>query len=402
MLPGGDKPILRHIMEGFAAGGVKEFVLWRTRPERPSAAGGWWRGTRTPGPMTPDEDKALEAELARWYAVPHASLVNSGGSANLLAVAALANHPDRARRLLEGYEVIAVAAGAPITVAPLIQHGLVPVFLDISIPTYELDVAWLEQARSPATRAVMVTHALGNPVDLDAVVAFCRKYGLFLIEDNGDASGSLYRGRKTGTFGDLATLAMGGGGAVLCKDDALREVVEGLRARGRTGDQYRYFGYDVEVTDPQAAVGLAWVGKLDASGAARRRHWSFFREALRDLEDVLILPEPTPGADPNWSGFVMTVRDGAPFSRDDVVRHLESRKIQARVPFAGNLVRQPAMTELAETQKLRSMPAPYRVANTLVNTDRVMERSFCVDLSPGLTEEQRASVAQEVRAAVLR
>jgi CDP-6-deoxy-D-xylo-4-hexulose-3-dehydrase len=257
-----------------------------------------------------------------------------------------------------------------------------------------------------------------------------------LVEDNCDASGSLYRGRKTGTFGDLCTLSfypphhmtMGEGGAVLCKEDALQKVMESLRDWGRDcwcppavdntcgkrfGWQqgelpegydhkytYSHLGYNLKVTDLQAAVGLAQLAKLDEFGAARRRNWAFFRRAFADLEDRFILPEPTPGSDPSWFGFMLTVRDGAPFSRDAIVRHLESKKIQTRMLFAGNLVRQPAMTALAEDRRRQGAPAPYRVVGPLTRTDQVMNRAFWIGVYPGLTDEQRAFVAQEVRAAV--
>jgi CDP-4-dehydro-6-deoxyglucose reductase, E1 len=377
--------------------------------------------------------RRLEDELAAWYGLPHALLVNSGSSANLLAVSTLCDDDWGERALHAGDEAITVAAGFPTTVAPLIQNGLVPVFVDVSLPTYNIDVSQLEAARSDRTRAVVIAHTLGNPFDIDAVVAFCRKHGLWLIEDNCDAAGSLYRGRKTGTFGDLSTqsfypphhMTMGEGGAVFCPNAQAKKVAESLRDWGRdcwcapgydntcgkrfgwtlgdlpTGYDHKYtysrLGYNLKITDMQAAVGVAQLAKLDAFGAARRANWKFLRDAVADLEDVFVLPEPTPGSDPSWFGFLLTVRPEAPFSRDDIVRHLESRKIQTRMLFAGNLTRQPAMTRLRARAARKGWPEPFRVHGELRNTDIVMHRSFWVGVYPGLTAEMRDYVASEIR-----
>jgi CDP-6-deoxy-D-xylo-4-hexulose-3-dehydrase len=377
--------------------------------------------------------RRLEEELATWYDVGHARLVNSGSSANLLAVAALTSHLLGDRRLIPGDEVITVAAGFPTTVAPLVQLGMVPVFVDVTIPTYNIDVSQLEAARSSRTRAVMIAHTLGNPFDLRAVRAFCDRHKLWLVEDNCDAAGSLYDGRKTGTFGDLATLSfypphhmtMGEGGAVLCSDDTVLRCVESLRDWGRDcwcasgvdntckrrfewqlGDLpkgydhkyvYSHLGYNLKVTDMQAAVGVAQLAKLDGFGAARRKNWAFYREALKDLGNTLILPESTPGSDPSWFGFMMTVRADAPFTRDALVRHLESKKIQTRMLFAGNLVRQPAMTQLAKDAQSQNRPAPFRVVGDLAHTDEVMNRSLWVGVYPGLTDEMKTYVIETIR-----
>jgi CDP-6-deoxy-D-xylo-4-hexulose-3-dehydrase len=377
--------------------------------------------------------RRLEEGLADWYGVAHARLVNSGSSANLVALAALTSHLLGERRLRPGDEVITVAAGFPTTVAPAIQLGMVPVFVDVEMPGYNLDVSRLEAARSPRTRAVMVAHTLGNPFDLGAVTAFCRRHGLWLVEDNCDAAGSLYRGRKTGTFGDLATLSFypphhmttGEGGAVLTGDDTLVRAVESIRDWGRDcwcapgvdntckrrfewqlgelprGYDHKYvyshLGYNLKMTDMQAAVGVAQLGRLAGFVAARRRNWDFYREALADLADVLLLPEATEGAEPSWFGFMMTVREGAPFSRDEMVRHLESRKIQTRMLFAGNLVRQPAMTELAREARATGRGQPWRVVGDLARTDTVMNRSLWVGVYPGLTAAMRDHVADEIR-----
>ena len=378
--------------------------------------------------------RRLERELAQWFDLPHARLVNSGSSANLVAISALTSHTWGQRRLRPGDEIITVAAGFPTTVAPMIQLGLVPVLVDIALPHYNIDPAQLEAALSDRTRALAIAHTLGNPFDLDAVVAFCDKHGLWLIEDNCDAAGSLYKGRKTGTFGDLATLSFypphhmttGEGGAVLCRDGAMQRVVESLRDWGRDcwcpsgadntcglrfcqqlGDlphgydhkyTYSHLGYNLKMTDMQASVGCAQLPRLEGFGQARRENWAWMRQALDDLADVLILPEPTEGADPSWFGFMMTVRPEAPFSRGDLVAHLEARRIQTRMLFGGNLTRQPALTELAADRAAQGMPAPYRVVGDLSVTDLVMARGLWLGVYPGLTQAARAFVVDEIRA----
>lgn len=377
----------------------------------------------------------LEKGLADWYGVSHARLVNSGSSANLLAVATLMSHLLGDRRLQPGDEVITVAAGFPTTVAPVVQLGLVPVFVDVTLPGYNLDVSRLEEARSPRTRAVMVAHTLGNPFDLAAVSAFCKRHGLWLVEDNCDAAGSLYQGRKTGTFGDLATLSfypphhmtMGEGGAVLASDDTLEKAMTSIRDWGRDcwcpsgvdntckrrfewqlGDLpkgydhkyvYSHLGYNLKVTDLQASVGVAQLDRLDGFVAARRANWAWYRAQLADLGDVLVLPEPTPGSEPSWFGFMVTVREGAPFTRDDLVRRLEEQKIQTRMLFAGNLVRQPAMTELVRSAAAAGRPAPFRVVGQLTNTDAIMNRTLWVGVYPGLTAPMREHVVATFRGA---
>ncbi len=378
--------------------------------------------------------RRLESDLAQWYGLPHARLVNSGSSANLLAFASLTSPTWGARRVRPGDEVITVAAGFPTTVAPMMQLGAVPVFVDIQLPTLNIDVTRLEAARTDRTRAVMLAHTLGNPFDLDAVTDFCRRHGLWLVEDNCDASGSLYRGQKTGTFGDVATLSfypphhmtMGEGGAVLCRDEAMKTVLESLRDWGRDcwcasgvdntcgkrfGWQhgelpegydhkytYSHLGYNLKITDMQAAVGHAQLAKLADFGAARRANWAYFREALTGLGDVFVLPEATEGSDPSWFGFMLVVRPGAPFTREAIVAHLESRKIQTRMLFAGNLVRQPALTRLSEDCVAHGLPAPYRVSGSLTQTDLVMNHGFWVGVYPGLTAAMRDFVAGEILA----
>jgi len=380
--------------------------------------------------------RRLEHDLARYYGLDFARLVNSGSSANLLATAALTSPRWGDRRVRPGDEIITVAAGFPTTVAPAMQLGLVPVFVDITVPTYNLDVTLLDAALSDKTRAVMIAHTLGNPFDVDAVKAFCDRHNLWLVEDNCDAAGSLYKGQKTGTFGDLATLSFypphhmttGEGGAVLGRGEDMQKVVESLRDWGRDcwcasgvdntcgkrfdwqlGDlpagydhkyTYSHLGYNLKMTDLQASVGCAQVDRLDDFAARRRDNWRFFREALAPIEDVLVMPEATSGSDPSWFGFLMMVREGAPFTRDELVRHLELRKVQTRMLFAGNLTRQPALTLLADDARARGEAPPYRVVGSLTETDRVMERGFWIGVYPGLTDAMRAYVVEVITAFV--
>lgn len=370
----------------------------------------------------------LEDRLASWYGVRTARLVSSGSSANLLAVAALTSPTWGDRRLRRGDEVLTVAAGFPTTVAPIVQLGAVPVFVDVEPTTANVDVGALEAAVTERTRAVVLAHTLGNPFDLDAVSALCERHGLWLVEDNCDAAGSLYRGRKTGTFGDLATLSFypphhmttGEGGAVLCRSAEMDRVLRSLRDWGRDcwcasgvddtcrkrfswklGDLpsgydhkyvYSHLGFNLRMTDLQAAVGCAQLDRLDGFCAARRANWQAFRSAFDDLEECFVLPAPTVASDPSWFGFLLTVREGAPFTRDEIVRHLEGRRIQTRMLFAGNLVRQPAFTRLRS-----EAPDRFRVAGPLVHTDALLERAFWIGVYPGLTSEARDWVAEQLR-----
>lgn len=380
--------------------------------------------------------RRLEHQLESWYGVAHARLVNSGSSANLLAVAALRSHLLGARRLRHGDEIITVAAGFPTTVAPIIQLGMVPVLVDVTLPGYNLDVAALEAALSPRTRAVMAAHTLGNPFDLEAVSAFCRRHDLWLIEDNCDAAGTLFQGAKTGTFGDLATLSFypahhmttGEGGAVLTSNDTLERAVTSLRDWGRdcwcasgvdntckqrfgwqlgelpTGYDHKYtyshLGFNLKMTEMQAAIGVAQIDRLDGFVQARRAHWTFYRQELADLDDVLILPEATPGSQPSWFGFAITVRQGAPVSRDALVRALEAQKIQTRMLFAGNLVRQPAWTELAREALEEGREPPWRTVGTLANADTIMGSTFWFGVYPGLSEPMLRHVVATLRSAL--
>ena len=353
----------------------------------------------------------FEHEFARWTGVRECVLVNSGSSANLLAVSALTSPKLGARRLNPGDEVITVAAGFPTTVNPIFQNGLTPVFVDVTVPTYNVDVAQLDAALSPRTRAVMLAHTLGNPFDLEAVSAFTKKHGQWLIEDCCDAVGSTYQGRKVGTWGDLATtsfypahhITMGEGGSVLTNQPLLRTLVESFRDWGRDcwcepgkdntcgkrfdwqlgglphGYDHKYtyshIGYNLKLTDMQAAVGVAQLQKLDGFIAARRRNFRALYEGLREFAEFFVLPEATPGSDPSWFGFPIGVREQAPFTRNRVIRHLEQRKIATRLLFGGNLARQPAY-----------QGAAYRVVGDLANTDFVMDRVFWIGVFPGITE----------------
>jgi CDP-6-deoxy-D-xylo-4-hexulose-3-dehydrase len=354
----------------------------------------------------------FEREFAAFVGVRDAVLVNSGSSANLLAVSCLTSPKLGERRLRPGDEVITTAAGFPTTVNPIVQNGLVPVFVDIEVPTYNVDVSALEAALSPRTRAIILAHTLGNPFDLDAVTDFARRHNLWLIEDCCDAVGSTYRGRRVGAFGDLATVSfypahhitMGEGGCVLTARPLLKTLVESFRDWGRDcwcepGDQntcgkrfdwqlgglphgydhkyiYSHVGYNLKATDLQAAVGVAQLPKLPAFTQARRRNFQSLYEGLKPLEEFFILPQATAGADPSWFGFPIAVRPGAPFTRAEVVRFLEGRKIATRTLFGGNLTRQPAYAEV-----------PYRAVGGLANADFAMDHVFWIGLYPGITQE---------------
>jgi CDP-6-deoxy-D-xylo-4-hexulose-3-dehydrase len=357
----------------------------------------------------------FEKQFARWFGVRTATLVNSGSSADLLALTALTSPKLGDRRLRPGDEVITVAAGFPTTVNPIIQNRLVPVFVDEHIPTYNVDASMLEEARSERTRAVMIAHTLGNPFDVDAVTEFVRKHDLWLIEDCCDAVGSTYKGRKTGTFGDLATVSfypahhitMGEGGCVLAEKPLLKTIVESFRDWGRDcwcepGKEntcgkrfdwqlgelpcgydhkytYSHIGYNLKMTDMQAAVGVSQLKKLPGFIAQRRANFDALRAGLRDLEEFFLLPEATPGSEPSWFGFPLAVRPGAPFNRNQAIAFLESRKIATRLLFAGNLLRQPAYQEIE-----------HRVVGSLKNTDFIMNQVFWVGVYPGISSEMIA------------
>lgn len=373
----------------------------------------------------------FEREFAAMLGIGHCLLVNSGSSANLLAFMALTSERLGARRVAPGDEVITVAAGFPTTVAPIVQYGAVPVFVDVELDTANVVTALLPAALGPRSKAVFLAHTLGNPFDVPAVLAFCRAHDLWLIEDNCDALGSRHGGRPTGTFGDIATssfypphhLTMGEGGAVYTSNDELAAILASLRDWGRDctcpsgvddrcgrrfsrdagelphGYDHKYvysqFGYNLHATDLQAAVGCAQLERLSFFTSRRRANHARLAVALAPLADLLVLPQATPGSEPSWFGFLLTLRDAARargVSRDAVVRRLEAAHIQTRMLFAGNIVRQPCF------DSRRAAGSGYRVASELTNTDRLMNDAFWVGVYPGLTDEMIDYVAAEIAA----
>lgn len=373
----------------------------------------------TTGPYNDRFEKRLGARIG----AKHTLTVNSGSSANLVAFAALTSHLCKDERLQPGDEVITAATGFPTTVNPTLLYGMVPVFVDVDIPTYNIDVAQLEAALSPRTRAVMVAHTLGNPFNLAAVTAFCRKHDLWLIEDCCDALGATYDGQHVGTFGDIGTLSfypahhitMGEGGAVFTNASKLRRAMESIRDWGRDcycppgqdntcgrrfewklGDLpqgydhkyiYSHIGYNLKITDMQAAVALAQLDRLEEFVAARRRNFRLLKEGLAEFADLLVLPEATPNSDPSWFGFPITVDEAAPFSRDELVLHLNRNRIGTRLLFGGNLIRQPYMLGRA-----------FRTVGDLRNADRIMHRTFWIGVYPGLGEGEIAFMIDTIAA----
>ncbi len=369
----------------------------------------------------------FEREFAKFVGVREAVLVNSGSSANLLAVTALTSPRLGDRQLKPGDEVITLAAGFPTTVNPILQNALVPVFVDVHIPTFNVDVSYLESALSDRTRAVIFAHTLGNPFDLDAVTAFAKKHNLWLIEDCCDALGSTYRGQKVGTFGDLATLSfypahhitMGEGGCILTDKPLLRTLVESFRDWGRDcwcapgkentcgkrfdwqlgelphGYDHKYIyshvGYNLKATDMQAAVGVAQLKKLPAFIQARRDNFAYLKAGFKDVEEYFVLPEATPNSDPSWFGLPLLVRETSPFSRNALIELLYRRKIGTRQLFGGNLVRQPAYAGLN-----------YRVVGDLRVSDRVMNQAFWIGVYPGLTQAMLDYVLESINEIALK
>lgn len=374
----------------------------------------------------------FEREFAKWLGVRFASLVNSGSSANLIAFSALTAPELGERRIKRGDEVITVAAGFPTTVTPVIQYGAVPVFVDVTIPQYNIDVAQLEAARSEKTKAVMIAHTLGNPFDLAAVRAFCDKYNLWLVEDNCDALGSTYtidgETRLTGTVGDIGTssfypphhMTMGEDGCVYTNDPLLHRLINSYRDWGRDcmcppgrdnicghrfdgqygelpkGYDHKYvyshFGYNLKVTDMQAAIGCEQLKKFPRFVERRKHNWARLRKALEGVQDKLILPEPAPNSDPSWFGFLLTVREGV--DREKVVRYVENKGVQTRMLFSGNLIKHPCFDEMRATGE------GYRVVGTLENTDRIMRDTFWVGVYPGMTDEMIDYMAKTIAEAV--
>ena len=354
----------------------------------------------------------FERRFAEWVGVKFCTLANSGSSASLLALAALTSPKLGSKRLKPGDEVITIAAGFPTTVNPTIQNRLVPVFVDVKIPDYNIDTSYLKKALSSKTRAISIAHTLGNPFDVSAVMAFAKKHGLWVVEDCCDALGSLYKGRKAGTFGHIATfsfypahhLTMGEGGAVLTNDPKRKKIVESFRDWGRDcwcptgcdntcgkrfkwklGDLpygydhkyiYSHIGYNLKLTDMQAAVGCAQLDKLPAFIKKRKENFDYLYKGLKQLEKYLILPEATPRSEPSWFGFPITVRGSSPVSRNELVQFLEDRKIGTRLLFGGNLIRQPAYKDVK-----------YRKVGDLKESDKVMNQTFWIGVYPGLTKE---------------
>ena len=374
----------------------------------------------------------FEAELARYLGVRYCSLVNSGSSANLLAFMALTSPLLGERRICRGDEIITVAAGFPTTVTPAIQYGAVPVFVDVAIPQYNIDVTKLEAALSEKTKAVMLAHTLGNPFDLKAVKAFCDAHGLWLVEDNCDALGSRYEidgeMKFTGTIGDIGTssfypphhMTMGEGGAVYTDNALLNKIIRSFRDWGRDcvcpsgcdnlcghrfdrqygelplGYDHKYvyshFGYNLKATDMQAAVGCAQLKKFPSFVERRKHNFARLHKALEGTEDRLILPVACEHSDPSWFGFLITCKEGV--DRNKVVQYVEERGVQTRMLFAGNLIKHPCFNEMRKTGE------GYRVSGTLENTDRIMADTFWVGVYPGMTDEMIDYMAKTIREAL--
>ncbi|MFO7606135.1 MAG: lipopolysaccharide biosynthesis protein RfbH [Desulfurivibrionaceae bacterium] len=365
---------------------------------------------------------AFEKRLKKFLGVKHALTVNSGSSANLLAFSALTSPKLGNRALKPGDEVIAVAAGFPTTVNPIIQHGCVPVFVDVQIPTYNIDPDKIEAAISDKTKAIIIAHTLGNPFDLSRVQAIAKKYHLWLIEDCCDALGSTYDGKMVGTWGDIATLSfypahhitMGEGGAVFTNSDKMKVILESIRDWGRDcscppghdntcgkrfswklGDLpegydhkyiYSHLGYNLKISDMQAAVGLAQMDRLEGFIEARKKNFTFLKEALASQEKYLILPEATPKSDPSWFGFPITIKQSAGIKRVELLQYMDKSKIGTRLLFGGNLTRQPYM-----------IGRNYRVSGDLTNTDIVMNSTFWIGVQPALTKEMLEFSASKIK-----
>jgi CDP-6-deoxy-D-xylo-4-hexulose-3-dehydrase len=366
-------------------------------------------------------NEAFEKRFADFVGVPYALTTTSGSSANLLAFTALTSHKLGDRALKAGDEVITVAAGFPTTVNPILQNGMIPVFVDVDVPTYNIDPAKIEAAVSDKTRAIMVAHTLGNPFDLSAVMAIAAKYNLWVIEDCCDALGSRYNGQHVGTFGHIATcsfypahhITMGEGGMVFTKDRELRTIIESFRDWGRDcycgpgcdntcgkrfsqqlgslpmGYDHKYtyshLGYNLKITDMQAACALAQMDRLPDFIAARQRNFEFLKTRLQSCADFLILPEATPNSEPSWFGFPITLREDAGVERVELLKYLDQYKIGTRLLFAGNLTRQPYFAN-----------RDYRIIGELTNTDNVMNNTFWIGVYPGLNEEMLSFVVEKI------
>lgn len=373
----------------------------------------------------------FEKGFANYLGVEYCSLVNSGSSANLLAFMALTSPKLGERRINKGDEVITIAAGFPTTVTPIIQYGAIPVFVDVELPSYSIDIEELEKARTLKTKAIMIAHTLGNPFNLKGVKEFCDKNKLWLIEDNCDALGSEYyidgKWKKTGTIGDIGTssfypphhMTMGEGGAVYTNDSLLSRLVESFRDWGRDcwcksgvddtcksrftkqygelplGYDHKYvyshFGYNLKATDMQASIGVAQLKKLPSIVDKRRENWNILKEGLKGLEDVLILPEAEKDSRPSWFGFMISVKPKSKITRNGLVEFLEKNKIQTRNLFAGNLIKHPAFDEM------RKSGEGYRQIGDLKNTDFIMNNTFWIGVYPGMTDEMLAYMIKKIK-----
>ena len=377
----------------------------------------------------------FEKEFASWIGVKFANLVNSGSSANLIAFTALTAPELGDRQIKKGDEIITVACGFPTTVTPAIQYGAIPVFVDVTVPQYNIDVTQLEEALSPKTKAVMIAHTLGNPFDLSEVRAFCDRHNLWLVEDNCDALGSKYtingETRFTGTWGDIGTssfypphhMTMGEGGCVYTNDPLLNRLILSYRDWGRdcickSGQDnlcghrfdgqfgelpqgydhkyvYSHFGYNLKVTDMQAAVGCEQLKKFPSFIERRRHNWQYLRDALvqNGAEEKLILPEPAEGSEPSWFGFLLSVKPETGLDRNKITKYIEDHNIQTRLLFSGNLIKHPCFDEIRDTDA-------YRVVGDLTNTDFVMNNTFWVGVYPGMTDAMIDYMAQVIKEAV--
>ena len=377
--------------------------------------------------------KEFEKNFAQWIGVKYAHLVNSGSSANLIAFSALTAPELGDRQIKKGDEVITVACGFPTTINPIIQYGAVPVFLDVTVPQYNIDVEQLEAAYTEKTKAVMIAHTLGNPFDLKAVKEFCDKHNLWLVEDNCDALGSKYTidgvTKYTGTWGDIGTssfypphhMTMGEGGAVYTNNPLLNRLILSYRDWGRdcicvSGQDnlcghrwdgqfgelpvgydhkytYSHFGYNLKVTDLQAAVGVEQLKKFPSFIERRKHNWARLHAALEDVQDKIILPEPAENSDPSWFGFLISVRPETGLNRNDVTKYIESKNVQTRLLFSGNIIKQPCFTEIRGTDA-------YRVVGNLENSDFVVNNTFWVGVYPGMTDTMIDYMAQVIKEAV--
>ncbi|AVQ28636.1 dTDP-4-amino-4,6-dideoxygalactose transaminase [Fusobacterium ulcerans] len=379
--------------------------------------------------------KKFETKMAEYLDIKYCSLTNSGSSANLLAFMALTAQELGDRRIKRGDEVITVSAGFPTTVTPIIQYGAVSVFVDVTVPAYNIDVNMLEEALSKKTKAVMIAHTLGNPFNLQGVKDFCKKHNLWLVEDNCDALGSEYyidgEWKKTGTIGDIGTssfypphhMTMGEGGAVYTDNPLLHKLIKSFRDWGRDcwcesgvddtchmrftkqygelplGYDHKYvyshFGYNLKVTDMQAAIGVAQLDKLPHIVEARRKNWNRLYEGLKDIQDKIILPEPEKNSKPSWFGFLISVKEGTGKSRVELAKHLEANKIQTRNLFAGNLLKHPAFDEMRKTGE------GFRVIGDLKNTDFIMNNTLWVGVYPGMTDEMLDFMIKKIKEYIL-